>query len=95
MIRLQNLPRLRAREALPPHPGQNVGCLKRSPASCSSTHLDVGPVNVRVMQFVLGVCVCMCVFGITHFTAPSLAPPSDKVKQDQRSENNVIFYRRK
>lgn len=27
--------------------------------------------------------------------APSWHPQADKVKQDQRSENNVIFYRRK
>lgn len=66
-------------------------------AEVSSTLLSE-PVWVRVPRMCTSCdqyLFSVCGFGIAHRQATQLALPSDKVKQNQRLENNVIFYRRK
>lgn len=53
---------------------------------------DAGPTDLHITPSVL---IFLFVFGIVRFTAPRRHQRVDKVKWDQRSENNVIFYRRK
>lgn len=79
--RLRNPPWLGVKEALPAHLCQDVGCSKRSPASCSENppgHRPPGCTCAPYSPCLLSVSV----FGITHCTGPSWHHQVDKVKQD-------------
>lgn len=87
---LRNSHWLGLKEALPAHPRQDVGCSERSLLS--------EPTWTQTPWMCASYDLClfsMSMFGITHCTAPSWHHQVDKVKQNQRWENNDIFYRRK